>query len=128
MIIETLLVASFLLYLKREELKRGKGKLDEAIRFYRSKNPYTFEIHGDIVKISLGIGYITLPFNKEKENSMLGKTVLLVTENGDEFDITHKCGIPYLVPPKLLGGVRYKVETFEDDEPVIFEGAPLYLD
>lgn len=57
---------------------------------------------------------VCVPYDRKKSMKMLRKTVFLIkdneTEKTNKIDITHKPGIPYLLTPKQMGGIKIIVE------------------
>ena len=55
---------------------------------------------------------VCVPYDRKKSMKMLRKTVFLIKDNDktDKINITHKPGIPYLLSPKQMGGIKIIVE------------------
>ena len=62
---------------------------------------------------------VCVPYDRKKGMKMLRKTVFLIkNEKTNKINITHKPGIPYLLTPKQMGGIKIIVE--KDDKILKF--------
>jgi hypothetical protein len=71
---------------------------------------------------------VHIPYNRRKVVSMMRKKVYLVTDSGDEIDITHKPGVPYLLTPSDMKGKEIIVK--QDDKVIktyTSDETPMYL-
>ncbi len=85
-------------------------------------------INEELVKITLADSVLYLPYDRTKVARTMGLQAMLVLPNGTMFDITQRCGVPYLVAPRSLGAKIVVKDTLTDKEYTYYDGAPGYCD